>query len=163
MSDEIWQPVEGFEGLYDVSTHGRVCRDGRFLRPSKTRSGHLIVDLRRNNRRKMSAVHRLVLEAFVGPSPPGTEGCHRDGDPTNNHLANLRWDTRKGNEADKKRHGTDNAGERHGLAKFVEEDIIRIREARLFGATQPALASVYDTSQSRISLIVSRKAWGHVQ
>lgn len=67
-----------------------------------------------------------------------------------------------GDEADKKRHGTDNAGERHPLAKFTEEDIRRIREAALFGATQRTLASAYGTKQGWISQIVARKVWRHV-
>lgn len=50
-------------------------------------------------------IHSLVLEAFVGPRPDGMEGCHNDGDPANNHLANLRWDTRAANNQDTLRHG----------------------------------------------------------
>lgn len=52
----------------------------------------------------------LVLEAFVGPRPRGTECCHWDGDPTNDALSNLRWGTSKENSADQMRHG------RHGMA-----------------------------------------------
>ncbi len=51
-------------------------------------------------------VHRLVLEAFVGPCPPGMVACHYDGNSANNAVSNLRWDTQAGNIADKKRHGT---------------------------------------------------------
>jgi hypothetical protein len=43
---------------------------------------------------------------FVGPAPEGMEGCHYNGDPTDNRLENLRWDTRKANVADAIRHGT---------------------------------------------------------
>ena len=45
-------------------------------------------------------VHHLVLEAFVGLRPQGTEACHSDGDATNNRLDNLRWDTSESNKAD---------------------------------------------------------------
>jgi hypothetical protein len=50
-------------------------------------------------------MHILVLEAFVGPRPAGMEGCHWDDDPTNNHLSNLRWDTRSANARDAVRNG----------------------------------------------------------
>lgn len=45
-------------------------------------------------------VHHLVLEAFVGLRPQGTECCHYDGDTTNNRLDNLRWGTSADNKAD---------------------------------------------------------------
>jgi hypothetical protein len=50
-------------------------------------------------------IHTLVLEAFAGPRPEGMEGCHNDGNPTNNHIDNLRWDTRSANNQDTLRHG----------------------------------------------------------
>ena len=56
-------------------------------------------------------VHRLVLEAFVGPAPDGMDGCHRDDDKDNNTLDNLYWGTRAENMADQVRNG------RHHLAR----------------------------------------------
>lgn len=50
-------------------------------------------------------VHLLVLEAFVGPCPPGLEGCHTNGDGLDNKLTNLRWDTHAANMQDRLRHG----------------------------------------------------------
>lgn len=117
---ERWLPVVGYPG-YEVSDQGRVrsldrvltyCRDGveihrahrgRLLSPGVMQSGHLLVVLGRGN---VLCVHKLVLEAFVGPAPAGTECCHYDGDPANNRLSNLRWDTRAANMADAVRHGT---------------------------------------------------------
>ncbi len=51
-------------------------------------------------------VHVLVLTAFRGHCPAGMEGCHNDGDPKNNRLSNLRWDTHSANQKDGFRHGT---------------------------------------------------------
>ncbi len=67
-----------------------------------------------NSRRKRNAkVHILVLEAFVGPRPLGLEGCHDDGDPANNRLTNLRWDTPSSNAVDRVRHGHHHEAEKH--------------------------------------------------
>lgn len=52
-----------------------------------------------------SKVHRLVARAFLGPCPPGQEVCHWDGDPANNRIDNLRYDTRASNSTDTVRHG----------------------------------------------------------
>lgn len=118
MTLENWRPVPGYEGLYEASDHGRVrsldridSRGnralGRVLLPDVRPSGHLRVSLCRNGRVKRMWVHRLVLSIFVGPCPDGLEGCHDDGDPANNAVDNLRWDTKSANARDRQRHGTD--------------------------------------------------------
>lgn len=121
-SEEVWMPIPGYERAYEVSSLGRVrsvdrtivCNNGvrypyrgRLMKPTSLPSGHLSVDLSRGGDRQRILVHRLVLTAFVGPCPPGMEGCHNDGDPTNNSPGNLRWDYHQSNMHDKRRHGTD--------------------------------------------------------
>lgn len=119
---EIWKPVVGYEDLYEVSDHGRIrslgreltYKDGRRGRlPGKMRKisnhnqGYSIISFRRDGVAKTSLVHRVVLEAFVGPCPEGMEACHRDGDRKNNQLSNLRWDSSSENNLDKGRIGRD--------------------------------------------------------
>lgn len=107
--EERWRPVPGYEGLYDVSDHGRVRSHHRepntLLRQSKT-PRYLTVGLAKNGERRMWHVHRLVLLAFVGPLPEGMQSRHLDGDETNNHLSNLTYGTVSQNVLDKVRHGT---------------------------------------------------------
>lgn len=126
MLPEIWKPVVGYEGIYEVSDHGRVrsldriqvysridqysgreltvhrLHRGRMLRPGRMTAGHLSVALGKGN---SVCVHVLVLEAFVGPCPPGHESLHRDDVPSNNVLDNLRWGTRSDNIRDAIRNG----------------------------------------------------------
>lgn len=114
---EEWRPVAGYEGSYEVSDHGNVRSidrmiinkigykqryRGKLLAPRATAEGYLRVGLPHADKR----IHRLVLEAFVGPCPEGMEACHNDGNPANNHLGNLRWDTPSANNYDQVRHGT---------------------------------------------------------
>ena len=109
MTAERWVPIPDFPG-YEVSDLGRVRslatpatrKRGRILKPSRTVSGNdrVAVGLYRDGKRHMRLVHRIVLEAFVGPRPEGMECCHFDDDPTNNSLENLRWDTRTANRQD---------------------------------------------------------------
>lgn len=120
---EIWKPVVGFEGWYEVSNYGRVKSLRRMTNPSTTgrqrsvpekmlkfdqniRDRHFRAPLSRGAKTQKFLVHRLVLMAFVGPCPPGMEGCHNNGNPIDNRLENLRWDTRSANTLDKVRHGT---------------------------------------------------------
>jgi len=127
---ETWKPIPGYEGWYEISSQGRVrarerqiwhganrwgkgfwrTRAARLIKPSLTRR-YYRVTLQREGRREQLAVHRLVLAAFIGPCPPGMEGCHADDDPSNNHLSNLRWDTTSANVLDQVRNGN------HGNAR----------------------------------------------
>ena len=117
---EVWLPVAGAEGRYEVSDIGRVrsvdhrvrlvCHGvettrlvrGRILRPGPSKSGHLSVVLGKGNTRQ---VHQLVLDAFQGPRPCGADIAHNDGDPTNNAVENLRYSSRSENNRDKVWHG----------------------------------------------------------
>lgn len=114
---EVWKPVVGYEGLYEVSDHGRVRGldrldargrrwKGRVLKGTRhTMGDYRVVNLAKDGRNRLRFIHRLVLEAFVGTPNPGDQGCHGDGNPTNNHVDNLRWDTSAGNSQDTIRHG----------------------------------------------------------
>ena len=118
-SIEKWLPVVGYEGQYEVSDHGQVRSmdrinfrgrrtRGRTLKTGKKMSGHLLVALCRNNAKTTKYVHSIVLESFLGPRPDGMEACHNDGNPGNNNVSNLRWDTRSANTHDQVRHGRHN-------------------------------------------------------
>lgn len=119
---ENWLPVVGYEGLYEVSDRGRVrslarvCaagrkRKGRILSQSSGRYGHRRVVLYRDAVRTQWMAHVLVLTAFVGPRPEGMECCHGNGNPADNRVENLRWDTRSANQRDSVRAGT------HGMTR----------------------------------------------
>ena len=127
---EQWKPVHGYEGIYEVSSHGRVRSVGRTVTRSDgqvhrlkgkvlsaalaQRGGYPIVSLYAHGKNKMRYVHSLVAEAFIGTRPEGMEVCHGDGDPNNNHVENLRYGTQSDNELDKVRHGTHtNAAKTH--------------------------------------------------
>lgn len=119
---EEWRPVLGWEGLYEVSDLGRVRSlsrggyRGRIIKPYLNRKDYprLMVALcdgkrKHGGRQAFPTVHRIVLEAFVGPRPDGMEACHYNGDACDNRLKNLRWDTKMGNVADRRRHEAERA------------------------------------------------------
>lgn len=112
---------------------------------------------------RLYLVSRLILEAFRGPAPPGMEACHRNRITADVRLTNLRWGTKKSNEADKKRHGTDNRGSRNGQAKLTEKDVEEIWADLAAGKSQTAIARRKKVSPSQISNIKHRKHWSHVE
>lgn len=92
---EIWKDISGFEGVYEISSYGRVrsVKSGRILSTSKCGGcrGYLSVCLSKNGKRYGKLVHRLVAEAFV-PNPYNLpEVNHIDEDKINNRADNLEF------------------------------------------------------------------------
>lgn len=109
---EIWKDIEGYEGIYQVSNHGRVKSLDRKI---YTRSGYrnikgrililefnsadynMVLLYNKNNKRKHHFVHRLVAQAFI-PNPKNKEQVnHKNKIKTDNHINNLEWATQSEN------------------------------------------------------------------
>lgn len=117
--EEIWKPINGFEGLYSVSNQGRVRSEERSVRngwgyktiPSKTmklyknKRGYLFAYLFNGDTRKRARVHRLVAEAFIENPNSYDQVNHIDGDKTNNASSNLEWCDQLANMAHASNHG----------------------------------------------------------
>lgn len=180
---EVWKEVEGFEGYYAVSTLGRVkslerwvdakaCIKApkgrrihireRILRPGITDGRHFVT-LWKDHARQIVSVHKLVTAAFLGPMPQGMERCHNDGNPANNRLSNLRYDTPENNAADKRQHGTHLEGSRIAWSKLDERAVEFIRSEYQAGRTQQSLANHFGVRQPCISRVISGKNWRHVE
>lgn len=179
---EVWKPVKDFPD-YLISNHGRVRSitarkgsraniNGGLIKAhvgyqAKNTPACLKVSLRKDKKTFHTRVHRMVLEAFVGPCPEGLEGCHNDGDFTNNHVSNLRWDTHRANMHDQARHGTKSKppilyGENHHNAKLTAEKVLAIRAFPVLPGARAELARKYNTSIPTIQRVLTRKVWKHV-
>lgn len=102
MSD--WVPVKGYEGLYEVSSHGavrscmRITADGKHLSTKILNggcypNGYEFVCLRKDGHNRNRMTHRLVAEAFI-PNPDNLPVVnHKDGNRHNNDVSNLEWCT----------------------------------------------------------------------
>lgn len=108
MTKEIWLDIKGYEGLYQVSSEGRVKslkrkrrKNERILKPSNDR-GYLYVDLCSGGKRKRHKVHRLVCQAFCENPENKPEVNHINENASDNRACNLEWCTRKENN----NHGT---------------------------------------------------------
>lgn len=110
-------PVSGYEGWYSVSNLGSVARirtrgggdQWRILKAHYSPDKHGMVSLSKHGIVKSHPVHRLVLEAFVGPPPKDKPlALHRDDNKRNNALDNLYWGSSSDNAFDRVTNGVHN-------------------------------------------------------
>lgn len=175
---EEWRPIPGWHGFYEVSDHGRVrsldreiehsCGKrqfwpGQLLRQGTTKKGYRMVTFYIHGRGSSRCTHALVLLAFVGPAPDEHECAHRDGNPDNNHLRNLRWATAAENAEDRIRHGKSGRGERSPNAKLTKTDVLSIQNRLDAGHRQRLIAEHFGISQGTVSDIKHRRTWRHLE
>lgn len=86
--NEIWKPIKGYDGLYEVSNNGRVrsldrfdslgrLHKGKRLKPSRTVHGYLFVSLNKMGETKQRYIHDIVAETFIGERPLGLQINHK--------------------------------------------------------------------------------------
>lgn len=125
----IWKTLPS-NTSYEVSNDGRVRNKNTMYELSikpHIYYGYLCVKLWKNGKIDGRYLHRIVCEAFHGKAPKGkTDVAHSDGKKGNNNPCNLRWVTKSENEKDKIYHGRSNHGERNGMAKISNKDVLRI-------------------------------------
>lgn len=167
---EHWRDIPGFD-CYQASSDGQIRSlpigrmRGVVLRPSITKKGYRNYALSVNGASKYRQGHRLVLEAFVGPCPEGMEACHNNGNPGDNRLENLRWDTRSSNSLDRLKHAkfrpastnTFVRGHRHPRFKWLDVDIERMRDIRAAGCTVLSIARHLGAASGYVSDILACK------
>lgn len=101
---EIWKDVCGFEGLYQISSYGRIKSLHYYggdrveiLKPARDKNGYLTIGVWKDGKRYSKKMHRLVAEAFI-PNPDNLPQInHKDEDRENNFVENLEWCTNKYN------------------------------------------------------------------
>ena len=94
MSEE-WKWVKGYEGLYKISSHGRLMsfhkyKDGRLRKLSNSKGWYLSFPLTdKNGKARTKRIHVLVAENFIGEIPKGFHVHHKDGNKQDNKADNL--------------------------------------------------------------------------
>lgn len=166
-----WRWVVGYEGHYAISSDGLLVslrymhRDvpgGRIKLVTTNQWGYKTTRIWKNNKAKNVWIHRLVLEAFVGPRPDGMECAHLDGNPANNRIENLKWCTKQENLGHRKTHGTLARGSKQGSSVLTEDQVAAIKAMLKYGVPQVVIARAVSTTPSTINSINKEKSWTHV-
>lgn len=173
-----WRWVPGYEEFYKVSNTGKVKSVSRYvphplggekklrsriLKPGIDRNGYRKVVLCQDGNKKEWKVHRLVLLAFKGPPPKNKPlVCHKDDNPANNRLSNLRYGTAKINSEDMVKHGNSLKGEKNHKSILTEKEVLSIVSDYEDGLNRKELAEKYEVNRHCIYDILNGRSWGYL-
>lgn len=173
---EIWRDIQGFEGLYQISSLGRIrsldrkvmystkktgnkfvrIDKGRILKARIKSNGYLQACLYPSNGKPVYRhIHRLVAETFLEKGN-NYEVNHLDHDKQNNKIENLEWSNRSKNKS------WDAMAGIHNTAKLNPTDIINIRNQYKSGIKIMPISRQYKVHHSTIKNILIGKTWKFV-
>ena len=165
------RPIPSTTG-YSASKCGKIISHHRLepfeLRQAKHRQGYKKVCVKTPNGIKNRLVHRLVLEAWIGPCPDGCVTNHKNGDKTDNRLENLEYCTQSENMTHAYGYGLSpkpptHRGSACRLAKLNEEKILAMRaETDRKPGYLKRIAVAYGVTPSTASKILLRRTWTHI-
>lgn len=179
--EEIWKPVVGYEGLYEVSTHGRVKSVARIYQSIKEgfnwdkrtisalkatrlkKDGYVDTGLSLDGKYTQRVIHRLVAEAFI-PNPEN-KPCvnHIDNNRSNNHVSNLEWVNHKENTAHsyaqnrgtwQKQWGEDNVSSKLNL-----DEVLKLRKLKSQGKTNREVSDILNINIKEVGRIHRKERW----
>ena len=160
---EIWKDIEGYKGIYEVSSLGRVkslrrksVTKDRIINGRKDRDGYIMLHLKCTGKKaKQVAAHRLVAKAFISNPLNKPEVNHKDGDKLNNKLENLEWCTGEENNMHALKTGLI-------WSKLSKKEVLHIRDIYANKEMkQIEMAGMFNVSKSTISQIVNNKSRNH--
>lgn len=174
MQEEIWKDIIGYEGLYQVSSFGKIKRlkkitkwfsrnhwcqridEEKNLFQEKNTTGYNTVKLHKNGKITKKNVHRIVAEAFLENKENKQTVNHKDGNKQNNNINNLEWATYGENN----KHAFDVLGKKGafcGKATPNSRKVMRMDTNKIFRSVREAAFSI-GVNQSSLSEALSRGA-----
>lgn len=159
---EIWRDIRGYEGLYQISSFGRIksLKTDMFLKPTLDITGYYRINFRKAGYTKHFNIHRLLLETFVGNPLNKPITNHIDGCKTNNQLSNLEWATYKENLEHATRSGLNKRIYKKKPGKLSEDDVRFIRESKW---DRTIISEVFNICKSHVNAIRTFKFWKNVK
>jgi hypothetical protein len=157
---------------YAASRCGKILSYHRLepfeLKQANHRQGYKAVSVKTTQGIKTRLVHRLIMEAWIGPCPEGCVTNHKNGIKQDNRLENLEYCTQSENMAHSYGYGLSpkpptTRGSECRLSKLTEEKVLAIRAStdRKPGYLK-RLAAMYEVTAPTVSKILLRHTWTHI-
>ena len=172
---KTWKDINGFEGLYQVSSSGDVKRIAynhkltvnkkpKILKQFFLKGNYATVRLCKDGMLKTYYVHKLVAEAFI-ESPPHCPLCktpfeinHIDTNSKNNHYKNLEYTTHKDN-VKKAAIKT----QKNSSKKLTDKDVIEIKRLVRDKVPYSKIATKFNISRGLVCSIMKQRSWKHIK
>jgi hypothetical protein len=178
---EEWKDIPKFEGLYQVSSLGRVRSldrtvprklrgkdfttfvPGQLRVLTKNKKGYMVCRLSKLDVSHHFLVHRLVAYAFLPPcTDPLFQLNHKNTKKDDNRPENLEWVSARDNMRHAAQNGLINKkGTRNGRAK-LNESIVQSIKGQIGLVDPDTLAETYKISRCTINDIIKGRTWTHV-
>ena len=171
MKKEIWRPIHGFEGWYEISSFGRVrsldrtvyfknnkgkrTYKGKILK-QKYHNGYALVNLNKNKKLSVLYIHRLVAETFLVKQDEKCVVNHIDGVKSNNNVDNLEWTTSRENNIHARKLGL-----RHDNVEGLLEHVNSIKKAVIAIKDNKIIARA-DCSRNLALFLLKNGFWKNV-
>lgn len=162
---EVWLPVVGYEGYYEVSSTGLV-KNSRYNRPIKShpdKNGYLRVRFFIHGVKTKHFIHRLVANAFLINPDKSFQVNHKDGIKINNSASNLEWVSSRQNIKHAIDIGLRNSkGSANYFSFLNEEKVSEIKKLLSSGEGIRSIAEKFGVQKPCVWKIKKGMTWQHV-
>lgn len=176
IDDEVFFPIKGYEGIYEINKKGEVKSLFRKTphkyntsTPERILSkriimGYYCVAISKEGNTKYKKLHRLLAETFIFNPDNKEQVNHIDGNKLNNDINNLEWVTRQENSFHAYSLGLNHSGENSCKAKLTAEKVLAIRRLYRMNpkSNRKQLASKLNISIHTISDILNKRSWNYI-
>lgn len=151
--------IPGYPNYY-ASRSGHIYKR---LKPQvKRKSGRAYISTSLNSKKGILAISRAIAITFIPNPQPEINNCvlHKDDNPLNNHVSNLKWGTQQENIAEAKLRKR--MGVKNGMSKLTEKQVLKLRKLFSQGHTIESLRVKFNLTYMHTYNIVRRRAWKHI-
>jgi hypothetical protein len=151
----IWKQVPSYPWILASNTGlVRSTKSGVQYSQCADKRGYLRICTSIDGCNKLIFVHRLVCEAFHGPSDLTVE--HKDKCTSNNNETNLCWLSLFKNQS------ISHAGENNPMTNLTNAQVMEIRRKRFFGISYKNLMKEYDISKDVLGNLLAKRTWSTI-